>query len=107
AWQSVRKMQPEATLEVVQRCVMDRLKSPDPKFGYYALWDYDIFERIPLVQCPSLVMAGEGDGLAQYNDTAAKLFPKGESLLLANTSGRVLDTAAELVAREIESFLSR
>ena len=39
-------MQPEATLEVVQRCVMDRLKSPDPKFGYYALWDYDIFESL-------------------------------------------------------------
>jgi pimeloyl-ACP methyl ester carboxylesterase len=106
-WKTFGSRQPTATPEVLLRRVIDYYKAPDPSFGYHALWNYDIFERIPAVSCPALVMAGSQDGLAGHTEAGAKLFPHGEALLLADTGGYVLDDAADRVADEIESFLNR
>ena len=67
--------------------------------GYKAVFRHDVEARLPLVNVPTLAVAGELDPLAEYVMAAAKLIPGAENAVIPNEDG------ASGMAARITSFL--
>jgi pimeloyl-ACP methyl ester carboxylesterase len=104
-WQQLRRIAPNVSLEVVHRAVIDNLKAHTPTAAYRALHEYPIEERLPLVRCPALILAGERDSLAKHTEPAAALMARVQWRILPDQAGFLPDTMPLELVQLVEDFL--
>lgn len=73
AWGKIAGRPGKPPAHLIQRGVVDMLKATNAIAAYAAVFDYDIAARLPLVQCPALLAAGELDILHKCSEPASKL----------------------------------
>ena len=96
----------DPALEVVQRGFVDYMKAADYQSAYHAVFTYDMAPRLPLVQCPTLVMTGEHDGLDQHTKPAAALIPNGQALTIPGAHLHLADSHTERFVEIIFDFFA-
>ncbi len=105
AWRRAHYMS-ELPLHIVQRGVVDILKAPDPLAAYHAVFEYDPAPRLPLLECPVLVIAGEHDPLSRLSVRAASLCRKGYARTIPGARFYLADLHTETYADAILHFLA-
>jgi pimeloyl-ACP methyl ester carboxylesterase len=62
AWEHLKKHDPEMSPELLNRIVLDYLKAGGGgSNAYKAIFSYPMDQRLPLIQCPTLIMWGTKD----------------------------------------------
>lgn len=105
AWGKYRARHPDVPLEIVHRGAVDLLRSPDYLLAYDAVFSYDMAPRLPLVQCPALVLTGVEDVLDPCTDPAAAAMPKGRAVHLEGAGIYLPDLALEPFLAAVNGFL--
>ena len=73
---------------------------------YSAVFTYDMASRLPLIQAPTLVMAGEGDLLVRYVERAASLLKRSRRLIVPDAANFMMLQEPEELVRIIRDFLT-
>ncbi|MFH0811824.1 MAG: alpha/beta hydrolase [Pseudomonadota bacterium] len=62
AWETIREHAPSMPPSLINRIILEHLKAGDSSTNaYYAVFSYPMEKRIPLIQCPTLLMWGTKD----------------------------------------------
>ena len=97
----------DAALAIIQNEVLTRLTIGDGyRRVYHAVFAYDTRSRLPLVQAPTLLLAGDGDTLAANNAPADALLRRSRIKEFSGGSYYTTYADAELLAKEILAFLA-
>lgn len=105
AWERIQERAPDATPEILQRRVVDRLRAPDPAIAYHAVYRYPIQERLPLVRCPALILDGADDPLHASAAAAAALLPGARVESIPGAGVSAVDLFPAVFAARVTSFL--
>ena len=98
---------PEA-LEVIEREVIWKLMVRERcNAGYYAIYRYDILERLPLIQAPTLVLTGDQDVMRSTLEIVAPKIKRVRTRVLEGGSYFTSYDNPEILAREILDFLAQ
>ncbi len=96
---------PGLSLERGYACFVDELRAyPRHWWAHEALFTYAVEERLPLVECPVLVLNPD-NALAEPSRAASRLMPRARVVELPTLSNAIFDLGPELLAGEIERFL--
>jgi len=95
-----------AALAIIQDEALSRLTAGETNREVYrAVFAYDPRARLPSVEAPTLLLAGEGDPLARNNAAAQALLPRSRVKEFAAGSYYTTYVDAELLAEEILAFI--
>ena len=95
-----------SALAIIQDEVLSRLTAGESNREVYrAVFDYDPRQRLPLVEAPTLLLAGEGDPLARNNAPADALLRRSRIRELSGGSYYTTYVDAEVLAEEILAFI--
>jgi pimeloyl-ACP methyl ester carboxylesterase len=98
---------PGLSLERGYACFVDELRAyPRHWWAHEALFTYPAEERLPLVECPVLVINPD-NALAAPSRDAASLMPRAEVVELPALSNAIFDLGPQLLAEAIDGFLER
>jgi pimeloyl-ACP methyl ester carboxylesterase len=97
----------EPPLEIVQRGFEDFIRAADFQSAYGAVFGYDMASRLPLVECPLLVVVGKEDPLSNYAADAAALAQRGEPMILDGVKFHLAELHTARYAEIILEFLAR
>jgi pimeloyl-ACP methyl ester carboxylesterase len=62
AWETLKEHDPSMPPSLINRMILEHLKAGDTSTNaYYAVFSYQMEQRIPLIQCPTLLMWGTKD----------------------------------------------
>ena len=93
-------------LEIIQREVIWKLMAGERYGeGYEAIYAYEILERLPLIQAPTLVMSGHQDTLRRALEPVAARIPRARTRMVEGGSYFTTFDDPELLSREILDFL--
>ncbi len=97
----------QEALEIIQREVLWKLMAGERYGeGYEAIYTYDILERLPLIQAPTLVMSGLQDTLRRALEPVAAHIPRVKTRVVEGGSYFTTFDDPELLSREILDFLA-
>jgi pimeloyl-ACP methyl ester carboxylesterase len=98
---------PGLSLERGYACFVDELHAyPRHWWAHEALFTYPAEERLPLVECPVLVINPDNTLAAPSRD-AARLMPRAEVVELPALSNAIFDLGPHLLAEALERFFER
>ena len=96
-----------AALAIIQDEVLSRLVAGDSyREVYRAVFAYDTLARLPLVEAPTLLLAGDSDALAENNAPAAAKLRRSSFKEFSGGSYYTTYVDAEVLAKEILAFLA-
>ena len=96
----------DSALAIIQDEVLSRLTAGETNRDVYrAVFAYDPRARLPLVEAPTLLLAGEGDPLSRNNAPADALLRRSRIRELSGGSYYTTYVDAELLAEEILAFI--
>lgn len=97
---------PGLSLERAYDCFVDELRAyPRHWWAHEALFKYSPEERLPLIQCPVLVLNPD-NALARPSRDAARILSEAQVVELPALSNALFDLGPTLLAGEIERFLN-
>jgi pimeloyl-ACP methyl ester carboxylesterase len=104
-WHRWRGYFPESDLGLAQQEYVDLVKSADYAAAYRAAFDYDNAARMPLVRCPTLVVAGTCD--LPNQDEAVRALANGQIVWIQDGGTLLAQERADEVASASLAFLDR
>jgi pimeloyl-ACP methyl ester carboxylesterase len=108
-WTRRQPNYPQADIELLERFVADALRAGDlAAEGHRVVYRYRMEDRLPLVRCPTLVIAPKADPHA-YPSAAkvAKAIAGSRLIEIDNAMVPFPDQMPEIFARTVEDFLSQ
>ena len=94
--------------EILHSLVMAVLKSgPRNIESHLALWQYEPKNRLPLIQCPTLVLMSRDDQFYAQGETIKNLIPKGRIAVIKGGGSFFPIQAPELYAETLKAFLKK
>jgi pimeloyl-ACP methyl ester carboxylesterase len=103
-----RKPKPDINLKLVQRSVVEYLKSglgASSGISHRALFAYDIEPKLPMIKCPTLLLYGKGSAVYYRQETIKKLIPGCQTKEIENTGPFPFWEKAEEISKIIAEFL--
>ena len=86
-------------------CFVDELRAyPQHWWAHEALFTYPVEDRLPLVECPVLVLNPD-NALSKPSRESSLLIPSAQVVELPTLSNALFDLGSELLVNEIECFL--
>lgn len=98
----------EASLDILEERVLEYIKAgPRGEEIHWASGKYDVKARLPLINCPTLVLSGTGDPFYPVSEKIRKLLLHGELTVIENGSIYVTRTMPEEYAQAVLQFLNK
>jgi haloalkane dehalogenase len=104
-WERLRDLSPDMDVNLLHRELVDTLKAPRYDLTYEAIFSYDTGARLPLIQCPTLVIAGTRDTLFPGQEPASKLIPGAQLAFVQDGGVFMIDEKTEQIAAIALRFL--
>ncbi len=106
-WQRLRAKDPTAPLALTHReTVLNLIAGERYPEAYHAVFAHDFESQLAAVTCPTLVMAGDEDTLAESLPLAHAALPRGEMRVIAGVGTYVCDRAPDAVAEIVRGFFT-
>jgi len=106
-WQKVHGRSPKASPELKYEMCLENLQSgPRGEEAHLAFVYYDPKPRLPLINCPTLVLSGREDAFISHLDNVKKLIPGAVSLIIEGPrSGDIVREMPFEFAEAVTEFL--